>query len=148
MSRIDKVPAKIKRFLIGAELTWHDKNPMSADMEEELLFNFETNTSGQTDLLLRKHGIWDVSHVINATLNWEVHIEMMYELPNNQMKSHHIDHHWFTFRGPIFPTTDKFKHERDTFYMLKNLEHEMVPSDNKNKGIYQQSIFTAKVVGI
>lgn len=148
MSHIDRVPYKIKRFLIGAELKWQDDSPLSGNAEEELLFQFDTNTKPQVDLFLRKHGVWDVSHVVNAKLSWEVHIELVYSLPNNKEKSHHIDHHWFTFRGPIFPMTDKFRSERDRFYLMKNLEHELVPADNKNKGCYEITKFTAKVVNV
>lgn len=145
---VDMVPQKIKRFLVGAVLNWEDKNPLSGEMDEELLFKFDTNTKPQVDLLLKKHGIWDVSHVVNATLRWEVHIELVYSTPNNREKSHHIDHHWFTFRGPIFPTQEAFRKERERFYLMKNLEHTMVPEDNKNKGYYEITRFTATVIGV
>jgi hypothetical protein len=145
---VDLVPKKIKRFLVGAVLTWEDKNPLSGEMDEELLFHFDTNTKPQVDLLLKKHGIWDVSHAVNARLNWEVHIELVYATPNNREKSHHIDHHWFTFRGPIFPTQEVFRRERERFYLMKNLEHTMVPEDNKNKGYYEITRFTATVIGV
>lgn len=145
---VDRVPQKIKRFLVGAVLRWEDQSPLSGDMDEELLFHFDTNTKPQADLLLKKYGIWDVSHVVNAKLNWEVHIELIYSTPNNKEKSHHIDHHWFTFRGSIFPTTERFKYERERFYLIKNLEHTMVPEDNKNKGYYELTKFTAEVVGV
>lgn len=147
-SAIDLVPQKIKRFLIGAVLKWEDKNPLSGDMDEALLFQFDTNTKPQTDLLLKKHGICDVSHVVNAKLQWEVQIELVYSTPNNREKSHHIDHHWFKFRGPIFPTQEVFRQERERFYLMKNLEHTMVPENNKNKGYYELTRFTATVIGV
>jgi hypothetical protein len=145
---VDLVPQKIKRFLIGAVLKWADKNPLSGDMDEELIYEYHTNTSKTAELLLKKHGVWDVSHVINAKLQWEVHIELVYSTPNNREKSHHIDHHWFTFRGPIFPTQEVFRQERERFYLMKNLEHTMVPADNKNKGYYEITRFTATVIGV
>jgi hypothetical protein len=42
------------------------------------------------------------------------------------------------FFGSVFPINEKFKKERESFYMIKNLEHELVPKDNKNKGYYKK----------
>ena len=145
---VNRLPPKIKRYLVGAELAWSDKNPLDGAMDDELLFAFDTKTSVVVDALLRRHGVWDPSHVINAMLRWEVHMELVYSTPNHPEKSHHIDHHWFEFRGPIFPTSETFKQERERFYMLNNLEHAGVPDGHKNKGYYCLTKFTAKVVGV
>jgi len=145
---VDRLPPKIKRHLIGAVLEWWDVEPMSTNGGDKLLFKFDSNTSPVTDLLLRRHGVYDASHIVNAILNWEVHMEVIYDTPNNSKKSAHIDHHWFKFRGTIFPVDARFKSERENFYMMKNLEHELVPADNKNKGYYRVMRFTATVIGV
>jgi hypothetical protein len=145
---VDRLPPKIKRHLVGAAIEWQDSEPMSLNGEDELLFRFETNTCAVTDLLLKKHGVFDASHVVNAVLNWRVHMELIYDTPNNASKSAHIDHHWFDFRGSIFPVNPKFKREREGFYMATNLEHVLVPEHNKNKGYFRLMKFTAEVIGV
>jgi hypothetical protein len=142
------MPPRIKKLLLGAEVRWEDSNPLSQDMDDCLHFFFDSHTKPMTDLLLKKCGITDVSQYVNIEFLWEINMQLWYETPNNKEKAAHIDHHWFQFRGTIFPMTEKFKSERDRFYLLKNLEHDMVPEDNKNKGYYKFTTFMAKVVGI
>ncbi len=142
------VPERIKKLLLGAEIKWNDSNPLSQDMEESLHFYFDSHTKPMTDLLLKKVGITDVSQYVNIVFMWEIEMQLWYQTPNNKEKAAHIDHHWFSFRGTIFPTTDEFKKERDKFYEIKNLEHAMVPDDNKNKGYYYNTVFIAKIIGV
>lgn len=142
------VSARIKKLLIGAEIKWNDSNPLSQDMDDCLHFYFDSHTKPMTDLLLLKFGITDVSQYVNIEFLWEINMRIVYSMPNHREKSAHIDHHWFKFRGTIFPMTEAFKSERDTFYLMKNLEHEMVPRENKNKGYYQLTQFKAKIIGV
>lgn len=142
------IPARVKKLLLGAEIVWWDENPMSQDMDETLHFFFESHTNPMTDLLLKKYGITDVAQYVNIAFRWSVHMELYYETPNNKEKKAHIDHHYFEFHGTIFPMSEKFKKERDTFYLMKNLEHLMVPEDNRNKGYYKTTKFSAQVIGI
>lgn len=142
------LPQKIVKLLIGAEIRWSDANPLSQNMDDCLHFYFDSHTNINTDALLRRYGFTDVSQFINVKCRWEVHMQMIYETPNNRHKSHHIDQHWFEFRGTIFPLCEEFKKQRDAFYLARNLEHTMVPEDNKNKGYYKMTKFIAKIVGV
>lgn len=141
------LPKNVMNLLIGAEIKWEDATPLSNDASEYLHFFFNSNTKPHTDLLLKKYGFFDVSQYVNLNCLWQVHMQMYYATPNNKEKSHHIDHHYFKFRGTIFPMHENFKKERDYFYMTKNLEHTLVPDDNKNKGYYQTTHFHAVIVG-
>lgn len=141
------LPINVLKLLVGAELRWEDKNPLSQDMDDCLHFFFDSHTKPQTDLLLRKYGFTDVSQYVNVNCRWQVHMALYYATPNNREKSHHIDHNYFEFRGTIFPLHEKFKEHRDAFYMARNLEHTMVPDDNKNKGYYQTTHFHAVIIG-
>lgn len=142
-----RLPPKILKLMIGAEIQWSDENPLSQDMEECLHFYFESHTKWNTDLLLRRYGLSDVSQFVNVLCKWDVHMQIVYETPNNKEKSHHIDHHYFSFRGTIFPLCEEFKKHRDSFYLAKNLEHTMVPDEHKNKGYYQLTKFKAVIAG-
>ncbi len=140
------IPAKLKKLLVGAKISWEDENPMSENMDDKLHFFFDSGTKPQTDLLLRKYGIFDVYQYVNLRLRWSVHMQLYYETPNNKEKAAHIDHHYFEFFGSVFPINEKFKKERESFYMIKNLEHELVPKDNKNKGYYKKTKFTLTAI--
>lgn len=141
------VPERIKKLLIGAEIKWNDSNPLSQDMDDALHFYFDSHTKPMTDLLLKKVGITDVSQYVNISFLWEVEMQLWYATPNRIGHKAHVDHHWFKFRGTIFPMTEEFKRERNKFFEIKNLEHAMVPADNKNKGYYHNTVFNAKVIG-
>ncbi len=142
------MPERIKKLLLGAEIRWEDSNPLSQDMDDSLHFYFDSHTKPMTDLLLKKVGIVDVSQYVNIEFLWEVDMQLWYQTPNNKEKAAHIDHHWFKFRGTIFPMTEDFKKQRNKFYEITNLEHALVPDDNKNKGYYYNTVFQAKVIGV
>ncbi len=143
------LPPKIKRLLLGAEIVWFDKNPLSQDMDDALHFFFESNTSPQTDMLLRRHGLTDISQYINIRFLWGVQMELHYSMPNRQdVTKHHVESTYFEFHGTMFPMHDKFKQARDQFYMLKQLEFGAVPDDHKNKKFYETTKFKAVVVNI
>ena len=142
------VPDRIKKLLLGAEIRWEDSNPLSENMDDALHFYFDSHTKPMTDLLLKKVGITDVSQYVNISFLWEVEMQLWYATPNRAGHKAHIDHDWFKFRGTIFPMTDDFKKQRNKFFEITNLEHALVPEDNKNKGHYHNTVFQAKVIGV
>ncbi len=146
-SRGYDIPQKMKKLLIGAEIVWFDKEPMSQNMDDALHFFFDSNTSIMTDLLLKKQGLTDVSQYVNIPLQWGVEMELHYSMPNREEhEKHHVEPHYFEFFGTIFPMTEKFKKHRDIFYMAKNLQFACVPDDHKNKKFYETTKFRAVVI--
>lgn len=143
------IPPKIKRLLLGAEICWLDNNPLSQDMDDALHFFFESNTSPQTDMLLRRHGLIDISQYINIRFLWGVQMMLHYDMPNRaEVNKRHTETTYFEFHGTMFPMHEKFKKARDQFYMLKQLEFGAVPDDHKNKKFYVTTEFKAVVVNI
>jgi hypothetical protein len=143
------LPPKVKRLLRGAEVVWFDKTPLSQDFEDVLHFFFESHTSPMTDMLLRRHGLTDVSQYVNIKFLWGVEMELHYSMPNRkEVDKHHVESTYFEFYGTIFPMHEKFKTERDHFYMLKQLEFSCVPDDHKNKKFYETTKFRAVVVNV
>lgn len=140
------VPAKVKKYLIGADIIWDDINPLSQNMNDSMDYYFNSKTTAMTDLLLRKYGVRDISQYINIPMHWGVNMDLVFDMPNRDKS--HIDHHYFEFYGTIFPLTQKFLDERDNFYFLKNLEYLDIPDDNKNKKKYALTRFNAKVIGV
>lgn len=138
------IPQKMKKLLIGAEIVWFDKEPMSQNMDDALHFFFDSKTSAMTDLLLKKQGLTDVSQYVNIPMQWGVEMELHYSMPNRGKR--HVEHHYFEFYGTIFPMSEKFKRHRDTFYMAKNMEFLQVPYDHKNKKFYETTKFKATVI--
>lgn len=142
------IPVKIKRFLIGAKVLWEDQVPLSQDITDELHFFFDSKTTPMVDLLLKKHGLVDVSQYVNIPFHWGVEMELYYRMPNRaEGEKQHIDKHYFEYHGTIFPLHEKFRKERDTFYLLKNLSYLEIPEDHKNKKIYETTRFRAAVIG-
>lgn len=142
-----QLPDKIKRLMLGAEIVWFDKNPMSQDMDDCLHFFFDSKTNPMTDLLLKKCGLTDVSQYANIPLRWHVAMSTFWSMPNRKHHRHE-DCERFEFRGTIFPMTDKFKAERDRIYMRQRLEYLDIPDDNKNKKVYETTKFICTVVGV
>lgn len=140
------LPQRVKDLLVGAEVVWFDRVPLSQDMSDELHFFFKSNASGVTNLLLKKHGIVDVEQYVNIKLKWRVTMEIHYALPNHPNKKGLTDYHEWIMSECIFPMSERFKSERDTFYILRNMEHLATPDDHKNKAIYATTKFTAVVV--
>jgi len=142
-----QLPQKIKRLLLGAEITWVDSNPLSQDMDDKLHFYFDSKTSAMTDALLRKHGLSDVSQYVNIPFQWGVNMELHYSMPNRQeVDKRHMEPFYFEFYGTIFPMSDKFRRARDLHYMTKNMEFAQVPADHKNKKFYATTKFTCIVI--
>jgi len=143
-----QLPPKIKKLLIGAEIVWFDKDPMSQDFGEALHFFFDSKTSFTTDLLLKKYGLTDVSQFINIPLRWGVYMDMVYSMPNRQdVDKVHTEHHYFEFHSTLYPLPEKFRQHRDRFAVMCNLQFNLVPDDHKNKKIYETTKFKAVVLG-
>lgn len=146
-----KVSDRVKKLLIGAEVVWFDKVPLSQDMDDALHFFFDSHTSSMTDALLRKQGLTDVSQYINIPMQWEVTMELVYAMPNRSTEDSvktHSEFLKYRFHGTIFPMSEKFKSHRDKFYLLKNMEFAEAPDDHKNKKMYETTKFTCVVVGL
>lgn len=144
-----KLPNRIKKLLIGAEILWSDSDPLSQDITDELHFYFNSKTSKMTDLLLMKNGLTDVSQYINIPFLWGVNMELYYRMPNRKGgEKQHIDRHYFEFYGTIFPLHEKFIKNRDQFYLLKNMEYLQIPDDHKNKKFYETTRFKTTVIGV
>lgn len=142
-------PPKIKKLLIGAEVVWFDATPLSQNMDDALHFFFDTKTSAMTDLLLRRHGLTDVSQFVNIHFKWGVQMELYYSMPNRkEVDKRHMEPFYFEFHGTIYPMHEKFKAMRDLHYMTKQLEFGCVPDDHKNKKFYETTKFLAVVVNI
>lgn len=141
-------PPKIKKLLIGAEVVWFDKEPLSQDFGEALHFFFDTKTTPIVDLLLKKNGLNDMSQLINVPLHWGMTMELVYSMPNRE-ESAKIDKemHYFEFFGLMYPMNKKFIKNRDEFYLLKNMEFLEVPDSHKNKKFFETTKFTATVIG-
>lgn len=140
------IPINVKRHLLGATLSWSQVAPMTP---EKVNVNFKTKSSAlsATDLLLKRYKL-NQRYVMFNPLMWEVHMQMVYETPNNKEKLAHIDHHYFDFTGVIWPIFDSIRGEIDRVFAASNLEHQLVPSDNKNKGYYQQTHFVLTIIGV
>jgi hypothetical protein len=141
-----QLPPRVKKYLIGAEVIWFDSEPLKQGCTDDLHYFFDSKTSAITDLLLKKHGLHDISQYVNVKLNWGVEIELVYSMPAREKK--HSDFHYFEFSGTIFPMSPKFIKNRDEFYLMKNLEYLGIPDDNKNKKIYETTKFKAVVIGV
>lgn len=142
------LPTNIKKLLVGAVIMWQDTNPMSENMDDALHFFFDSKTTKITDMLLKKHGLYDVGQFVNISFDWLVEMENKYLMPNHSSKAAFIEPFSFRFRGTVFPMTETFRKKRDAFYMSKNLEVAMTPDDHKNKGIYDTSYFKLTVLGV
>jgi len=143
------LPPKVKRLLLGAEVVWFDKSPMSQDYDEALHFFFDSHTSSSTDMLLRRHGMTDVSQYVNIKFLWGVQMELYYSMPNRQeVDKRHMEPAYFEFYGTIFPMHEKFKRLRDLHFMTKQMEFAQVPDDHKNKKFYETTKFRAVVVNV
>lgn len=143
------LPAKFKKFLIGATVTWFDNDPLSMDDEMHIRYFFDTKTKPQTDLLLKRNGLHDVSQFASMVFNWHVEIENQYIMSNREtVDKAHFERHSFPYRGMVYPMGEKFREELHRFFILKNMQFAMVPDDHKNKKIYHQTKFTATVISI
>lgn len=143
------LPPRVKKLLIGSEVVWVDKEPLSMDNEEMLHYFFNEKTNAVGNALLFKHGFKDVSQFINVKLLWGVRIELYYTMPNRkEVLKQHMESHYFEFHGMMYPLHTKFKQERDKFFMLKNMEKASIPDDHKNKKVYATTKFVATVMNI
>jgi hypothetical protein len=143
------LPPRIKKLLIGSVVTWRDDDPLS--MSDDMLINyyFDTKTNANADLLLRRHGLADVSQFASMSFNWFVEIENIYHMPNREnVEKEHSEFHRFNYRGTIYPMGERFQVVRDAFYIAKNMEFSLVPDDHKNKKFYLHTKFTATVKSI
>lgn len=141
------IPASVLNLLAGAVIEWTDETPLSSIAEEELLYSFNTNTSATTDLLLRKHGMWDVSHIVNYRLRWLFTMTVEFKTPNKGAGQHRQESRTFEIHAAIFPQSQKFKTERDKFYLACRLENLQIPHDKKAWGIYTTTRFKAVCLG-
>lgn len=143
------LPPRIKKLLIGSVVTWRDDDPLSISDDMMINYYFDTKTNANADLLLRKHGLNDVSQFASLSFNWFVEIENIYRMPNREnVEKEHSEFHRFDYRGIIYPMGEKFRNVRDAFYMAKNMEFAAVPDDHKNKKFYLHTKFTATVKSI
>lgn len=143
------IPTKIKSLLVGSTVIWSDSEPLSLNDDMMINYYFDTKTNGAADILLRRHGLKDVSQFASLVFNWFVVIENYYHMPNREnVEKQHIESHSFDYRGTIYPMGEKFRNARDKFYMEKNLEFSLVPAAHKNKKFYQYTKFTATVKSI
>lgn len=65
------LPPRVRRLLLGAEVVWFDRDPLSQEADP-LHFYFDSHTSSSTDMLLRRHGMTDVSQYVNIKFKWGV----------------------------------------------------------------------------
>lgn len=143
------IPQKIKSLLVGATVTWQDSDPLSMNDDMPINYYFDTKTNYAADVILRRHGLTDVSHFASLSFNWYVIIENHYHMPNREnVEKMHVERHAFDYRGIIYPMGEKFKQVRDAFYMRTNLEFAAVPDNHKNKKVYQFTKFIATVKSI
>ena len=148
MKKFD-LPPKVKKLLVGSTVIWSDSNPLSMADDMFIDYYFDAKTNAAADILLRRNGLTDVSHFASLCFNWFVEIENIYYMPNREnVEKHHSEFHRFNYRGIIYPMGEKFKKERDAFFMEKNLQFSMVPDDHKNKKFYHSTKFTCTVMGI
>jgi len=144
-----QLPPRVKKLLLGAEIVWFDKDPLSQDFGEALHFFFDSKTSTMTDLLLRKHGFNDVSQFINIALKWRVEMDLVYSMPNrHDVDKVHTETMIFEFYGLMYPMHAKFIENRDKFYLARQVEFGMVADDHKNKKFFETTKFKAVVIGI
>lgn len=141
------LPPFIAKLLTGAVIQWEDKTPLSIRSDEELRFWFDTNTCATTDILLRKYGITDVSHIVNVRLRWHVTITVEYRTPNKGEGMYRQETDTFYMHAPIFPFSEKIRNARDKFYLQCQLENQQIPSDKKAWGIYNTTRFKAVCLG-
>jgi len=143
-----QLPIKLKKHLIGSEVVWFDKNPLSQDFGEALHYYFDCKITRITAMLLAKHGLIDVSQTINVPLHWGVEMDLVYSMPNRKEgEKVHTEPHYFEFFGTMYPMNNKFIKERDQFFLLKNMEFLQVPDDQKNKKFFETTKFRAVVIG-
>lgn len=142
-----ELPTRIKKLLVGATVTWFDNDPISQE-NMEIRYFFDTKTSLQTDLLLRRSGLADVAQFASMRFHWFVEMENQYLMLNRENEKPHIAAHKFNYCGTIYPMNEKFKTIRDAFFVAKNLEFLSAPENSKNKKTYYQTKFTATVVGV
>lgn len=142
-----QLPPQVAKLLRGAVIQWDDKTPLSTRSDEELQFWFDTHTCSTTDILLRKYGIFDVSHIINIPLQWRVTITLEYRTPNKGPGIYRQETNSFDMRSPIFPFPERIRTERDRFYLACQLENQNIPQDKKSWGIYHTTRFKAVCIG-
>lgn len=114
------LPTDAANLLRGAVIQWEDETPLSDQAQGELEFYFDVNLSVLNKLRLRKYGIHDVPHIVNARLRWRVTISMHYAGAEPLA-------HSFVMLNPIFPMGQKFITERDKFYLACQLENTLAP---------------------
>ena len=136
-----------KRLLIGACVMWEDSDPLSLDDNMMIRYWFDTGTNAIADLALARAGLVDAAQFASIPFQWYIEMVNHYTMPNRENEKPHIEPHSFNYTGKVYPMGDKIKQERDAFFTAKNLQFAMVPDDNKNKKIYQKTVFTAYVVG-
>lgn len=141
------IPASVLNLLAGAVIEWTDETPLSDAAEEALLYSFNTNTTATTDLLLRKHGMWDVSHIVNYRLRWLFTITVEFKTPKKGAGMYRQENHTFELHATIFPQSQKFKIERDKHYLACRLHNLQIPHDKKAWGIYTITRFKAVCLG-
>lgn len=141
------LPRNIKKLLVGATVTWFDDDPICGDDDIEIRYFFDTKTSPQTDLLLKRYGLSDVSQFASMRFHWYVELENQYMMLNRKNEKPHFARHNFNYSGAIYPMNEKFKKIRDAFFIAKNLEYLAADDNSKNKKTYFQTKFTATVIG-
>lgn len=139
---------QVARLLVGAAIRWEDKNPLSNDAEERLLFSFDSKTSKTTDVLLQRYGLADISQIVNLKGRWRVGMTLVFKCPNHPKGYDRYERYPFELTGTIFPMMGKFAEERDRFYLMQMIENNQIPTDKKSFGIYQKTIFEAELIGV
>lgn len=117
------LPTSAANLLRGAVIQWEDETPLSDHAQGELEFYFDVRLGVLDRLRLRKYGIYDVSHIVNARLRWRVTMTMHYA------GAEPITHS-FVMLNPIFPMGQKFITERDKFYLACQLENILAPEQH------------------
>jgi hypothetical protein len=135
-----------KRLLIGASVVWEDSDPLSTD-DMLIKYWFDTGTNAIADLALKRAGLVDAAQFASISFQWCIEMVNHYKMPNRENEKPHTEKHAFNYTGKVYPVGDKIRRERDAFFMAKNLQFAMVPDENKNKKVYQKTVFTAYVVG-
>lgn len=136
-----------KRLLIGATVMWEDSDPLSMDDNMLIRYWFETGTNVIADLSLKRAGLVDAAQFASMNFQWYIEMVNHYTMPNRENEKPHIEKHAFNYTGKVYPMGEKIRRERDAFFMSKNLQFSLVPHDNKNKKVYEKTVFTAYVVG-
>jgi alanine dehydrogenase len=136
-----------KRLLIGATVKWEDSDPLSLEDDIAIHYWFETGTNAIADLALKRAGLLEASQFASISFQWYIEMVNHYTMPNRASEKPHTEKHAFNYTGKVYPVGEKIKRERDAFFMDKNLQFAMAPNDNKNKKVYEKTVFTAYVVG-